>query len=67
MMQRMDKNRPTAEWIASLRQRFPCESTVDRVLTRKLQRRAGPAYQQISLETLVKGVQELLEAELDEP
>ena len=65
-MQAIDKNRPSAEWIASLRQKFPCETTVDRVLTRKLQRRAGPPYKQMPLETLVAGVQELLEAELKE-
>ncbi len=63
-MRTRDKNRPTAEWIASLRQRFPCETTVDRVLTRKLQRRAGPPFKQMPLETLVNGVQELLTAEL---
>lgn len=66
-MRTRDKNRPTAEWIASLRQRFPCETTVDRILTRKLQRRAGPPFKQMPLETLVAGVQELLQAELKDP
>ena len=66
-MQTLDKNRPTAEWIAQLRQKFPCESTVDRVLTRKLQHRTGPPYKQMPLETLVAGVQEMLAAELKDP
>ena len=66
-MRSVDKNHPSAEWIAHLRQKFPCETTVDKVLTRKLQRRAGPPYQQMPLETLVKGVQELLADELKEP
>ena len=66
-MRTRDKNRPTAEWIAQLRQKFPCESTVDHVLTRKLQRRAGPPFKQMPLETLVAGVQKLLEATLKDP
>ena len=40
----VDKNRPSPEWIAELRRRFPCETEIDRVLTRKLERRAGPPY-----------------------
>ncbi|MCK9285386.1 MAG: phosphotransferase family protein [Rhodocyclaceae bacterium] len=67
LMHTLDKNRPTAEWIAQLRQKFPCETTVDRVLTRKLERRAGPPYRQMPLETLIKGVHDLLAAELKEP
>jgi aminoglycoside phosphotransferase (APT) family kinase protein len=66
-MKTIDKNHPTAEWIAELQRRFPCEPTVDRVLVRKLQRRAGPPYKQMSLETLVEGVRQLLDAELKEP
>ena len=66
-MHGVDKNHPSAAWIEHLRQKFPCETTVDKVLTRKLQRRAGPPYRQMSLETLVTGVQQLLEAELQDP
>ena len=62
-----DKNSPTAEWIAQLRQKFPCESTVDQVLTRKLQQRAGPPFKQMPLETLVKGVQDMLAVKLQDP
>lgn len=67
MMQTIDKNHPSAAWIAHLREKFPCETVVDRVLTRKLQRRSGPPYTAVPLETLVKGVQALLTAELKEP
>ncbi len=63
-MQHVDKNRPTPEWIAQLRERLPCEAEMDRVLTRKLQRRAGPPYTPVSLETLVKGTEALIRSEL---
>lgn len=62
----LDKNHPTHEWIEQLRKRFPCEKEIDRVLTRKLQRRAGPPYSPVSLETLVKGTEALLRSELKE-
>ncbi len=64
-MTRIDKNRPSHEWIESLRRRFPCEKEIDRILTRKLQRRAGPGYSMVSLETLTSGVQALLKARID--
>ena len=59
----IDKDRPSAEWIAALRARFPTEREVDRVLTRKMQRRAGPGFSPLPLETLVSGVESLLRAE----
>ncbi len=64
MTNTVDKNRPSAEWISHLRQKFPCEPTVDRVLVRKLQRRAGPPFKQIPLETLVKAMRAFLGAQL---
>ena len=63
-MPRMDKNHPTPEWIQQLRKRFPCETEIDRVLTRKMQRRAGPAYSPVSLETLVKGTEALIRSDI---
>lgn len=63
----IDKNQPSPEWIAALQHKFPCEPSVDRVLTRKLQRRAGPPYTQMTLETLVQGVRRLLAAEIHGP
>ena len=66
-MHNVDKNHPSVAWIDHLRKKFPCETMVDRVLTRKLQRRAGPPYTAVPLETLVKGVQALLTAELKDP
>ena len=63
----IDKNRPSPEWIAALRARFPIEKEIDRVLTRKMQGRAGPGYSPLTLETLVAGVERLLQAELQQP
>jgi len=61
---RVDKNHPSEEWIATLRQRLPCEAELDRILTRKLRRRAGPPFASVRLETLVAGVDALLRSEL---
>ena len=63
-MPRLDKNHPTHEWIAQLRERFPCEKEIARVLTRKLQRRAGPPYSPLALTTLIEGTQALIRSEL---
>jgi aminoglycoside phosphotransferase (APT) family kinase protein len=63
-MNHVDKNRPSQAWIDSLRARFPCEKEIDRILTRKMQRRAGPPYAPVSLETLVAGTEALLRSEL---
>ena len=59
-MTRIDKNHPSAAWLSALRERLPCETEVDRVLTRKLTRRAGPAYAPVSLDTLIAGIEALL-------
>jgi aminoglycoside phosphotransferase (APT) family kinase protein len=58
----IDKDHPSAEWIASLRRRFPVERTVDRVLTRKLEGRSGPGYVPSTLAALTEGVASLIRA-----
>ncbi len=63
-MTRVDKNCPSPEWIAHLRARYPCEAEIDRVLTRKMQRRAGPPYAPVSLDTLVQGTQALIRSQV---
>lgn len=65
-MASIDKNRPSEEWIAEMRQRFPCEAEMDRVLTEKLRRRAGPGYSPVSLEALCKGIEAQLQDELED-
>ena len=63
----IDKNRPSADWIASLRKRFGCEAEIDRVLTSKLERRAGPAYVPVSLDAMRASLAALLETRLTTP
>lgn len=63
-MRGVDKNRPTQDWIEQVRRRFQCESEIDRVLTRKLERRAGPPYAPLSLEALKAGTEALLRSQL---
>lgn len=63
----IDKNNPSPEWIESLRRRFPCEREMDRVFTRKLQRRSGPAFSPVSLEALCNSLRSLLLTELTDP
>jgi aminoglycoside phosphotransferase (APT) family kinase protein len=60
----LEKDRPTREWIESMRKCYPCETEIDRVLTRKMLLRAGPGYSPVSLETLVDGVNALLRRHL---
>jgi aminoglycoside phosphotransferase (APT) family kinase protein len=59
----LDKNHPAPQAIAALRARFPCEAEIDRVLTRKLELRAGPGYVAQSLEALVAVSAALIRAE----
>ena len=65
-MQQPDKDRPSAEWISSLRQRYAVEKEVDHILTRKLERRSGPGYSPIPLATLVDNLHALLVANIGE-
>ena len=59
----IDKDRPSPEWIAALRKRFPTEKEIDRVLTRKMERRAGPGYSPMPLGTLVEGTESLIRSQ----
>lgn len=45
---------PTAEWIAAIRTRFPVETHLDQVLTRKLENRARPAEHRTDFENLAE-------------
>jgi aminoglycoside phosphotransferase (APT) family kinase protein len=61
----LDKDRPTIAWIEQLRKRYPCETELDRVLTRKLLRRAGPPYSPLSVQTLVDAASALIRNEVE--
>lgn len=62
-----DKDHPSPEWIAALRRRYVIEGPIDRLLTRKLERRAGPPYSPVPLARLVVGLEALLRARIAGP
>lgn len=57
-----DKDRPSPEWIAALRRRFVTEPQIDRVLTRKLERRSGPGFTPLTLPQLQTCLESLIRA-----
>ena len=61
-MQLITKDEPSPDWIASLRERFPCEPEVDRFLTTKLNQRHGTPYQPVTVADLCDGLKALLAA-----
>lgn len=65
-MLNIDKDHPSANWIAALRGQFRTEAEVDRVLTRRMQRRGGPGYAPLPLATLVDGVESLVHSQIGE-
>ncbi|MDM0015136.1 phosphotransferase family protein [Variovorax sp. J22P168] len=46
------RDTPTSEFVEALRRRYPIEPEIDRLLTRKMERRSGPSYSMVSLEVL---------------
>ncbi|HSV71928.1 MAG TPA: phosphotransferase family protein [Methylibium sp.] len=62
-MNPIDKDRPSPQWIESLRRRYPTEKEIDRILTRCLSRRAGPGYSPVALDVLVQGVDALIRSQ----
>lgn len=58
------RQHPTQDFIDAIRARFPTEREVDIVLTRKMHRRNGPAFQSVALETLVDGTERLIADQL---
>jgi len=61
---RPDKDRPSPTWIAALRKRFRVEPPIDALLTRKLERRAGPPFAPVTLDRLTGGLHSLLGTQL---
>lgn len=60
------RDAPSPEFIAQMRSRFPIEAEMDRLLTRKMERRSGPPYSMVSLAQLTDSLAALLRSELDE-
>src|SRR5882762_7594444 len=62
-MVNVNKDRPSPEWLASLRKRYPTEREIDRILTRRIERRAGPGYTPLPLQTLIEGTRALIRSQ----
>src|SRR5690554_4626753 len=58
------RERPDDAFIQQIRERYPTEDEVDVVMTRKMRRRHGPAYQPMDLERLMEASQRLIESNL---
>lgn len=58
---------PDRAFISDIRRRFPVEREIDRVLTRKMERRSGPGYAPVPLARLVEGITALIAQNLDTP
>lgn len=58
------RQKPDAAFIDDIRRRFPVESEMDRVLTRKMQHRSDPAYKPVPVEQLVQGTQALIKKDI---
>ncbi|CAN5770304.1 phosphotransferase family protein [soil metagenome] len=58
------RDQPTEAFIEDLRRRFPTERETDELLTRKMRRRAGPPYRQVTLTELVQWLHDMLSATL---
>ncbi len=61
------RDTPTPEFIASLRRRYPIEPEIDRLLTRKMERRSGPPYTLVSLQLLSDSLSAMLKDVLRDP
>jgi aminoglycoside phosphotransferase (APT) family kinase protein len=60
------KERPSEQWIADIRERFPIETLVDKVLTEKLRRRDGPAHRSQGVDEVHQRLEAFLSARLGE-
>jgi len=58
---------PSREFIADLRSRFPVEAEIDRVLSRKMEQRAGDPYQPVPLDQMADHLSRFLAGKLDKP
>ncbi|MEZ5687351.1 MAG: phosphotransferase family protein [Caenibius sp.] len=60
-----DRRRPTESVMRNIRARYPTEAEIDRVYTRKMQRRlASAGYAGVTVDILADGAKKLIESEL---
>ncbi|MEN0135863.1 MAG: phosphotransferase family protein [Rhodococcus sp. (in: high G+C Gram-positive bacteria)] len=55
-----DRDAPTPDIIEGIRARFPTETEYDRMLTRKMERRAGDGYRSFDLDLLTAALENML-------
>jgi aminoglycoside phosphotransferase (APT) family kinase protein len=61
------RDAPSPDFIERMRRQFPTEREIDAMLTRKMQRRAGPPFRDMSLETLTGCVNSFLRDHVEGP
>jgi len=65
LVERVDhRAAPTEAFIETVRRRYPVETEVDRVLSRKMRLRKGPGYEGVSLERIAEGIHSLITTEI---
>jgi aminoglycoside phosphotransferase (APT) family kinase protein len=64
-MQVVEKDKPSPEWIATMRKKFLTEPEIDRSMTKKLHRRPGPAYKPLTLDEIVVGLNRLVATQVE--
>jgi aminoglycoside phosphotransferase (APT) family kinase protein len=58
------RRNPSKALIEQIRQRYPTEKEIDRILTKKMMLRSGPGFISVSVDELASGVQKLIESNL---
>src|SRR5437773_4183964 len=59
-----DRNAPSPDFIERMRARFPTEREADHMLTRKMQRRAGPPFAGVSFDAMNGYIEALLRSNI---
>jgi aminoglycoside phosphotransferase (APT) family kinase protein len=55
---------PDADFLGAVRQRFPVEREIDRVLSRKLAQRTGPGYRPVALDEIIRCMSALIRSNI---
>ena len=61
------RDAPSEQFIREMRERYPVEPEIDRLLTRRMQRRGGPPYRPVTLPEMVDCVERMLGEQIDGP
>jgi aminoglycoside phosphotransferase (APT) family kinase protein len=61
------RDAPSAEFINEMRRRYPTEREIDRMLTRKMERRVGPSHSNVGLDGMAKYLHDFLDAHVEGP